>query len=460
MASVSSLGLSGLPLTELLSKLKTNESQILNTIQDRQKAAEAKLSAYSKLKASVEALQKAAQDVGKAESFGAVAVKSGSDAISATADSSAIPGQYAIQVDKLASAQTLVYAGRADRTTDIGSGGTLKITIDGTEKAIDLNGKGTSLNDLVTAINADPDIGVNATIVNDGTPGSQYRLLLTSRETGTQHAVTNITVDGNADLDAFLGYAGGGSTAGVTVQDASNAEFTINGISVTSQSNTVENVIDGVKLTLNQTTTSATSLSLTRDDSVAKTAIEDFVKAYNSLLNTVGTLTKYTVGADNPSSPLTGDSLARSVQTRMRDAISGAFDATDSTTLSKIGITTDPKTGELKIDDAKLSKALSENLDGVKSLFTSGTGIGSRVDTTAETFTRSGGLFSTATDGLNKTIADIKKQYEATSERIDQRMETYRAQFTQLDAMVSQMNSLSSYLSQQLSALNSSKGGK
>ncbi|GAA0782428.1 flagellar filament capping protein FliD [Castellaniella ginsengisoli] len=455
MASISSLGLSGLPLSDLLNNLRTNGSQVLNIIQDRQKAAETKLSAYSKLKDSVASFQKTAQAVGKADAFGAIAVKSGSDAFSATADSSAIPGQYSIQVDKLASAQTLVYAGQADRTTDIGTGGTLKITVNGTEHSLDLTDKGTSLNDLVSAINADPDIGVNATIVNDGTPGSQYRLLLTSRETGTQNAATNITVDGNAELDAFLGYAGGGSTAGVTVQDASDAELTINGIAVTSQSNTIENVIDGVKLTLNQTTTSAASLSLTRDDSVAKKAVEDFVKAYNSLLDTVGTLTKYTVGADNPSSPLTGDSLARSVQTRMRDALSGAIDSVNGTTLSKIGITTDPKTGKLNIDDTKLTKALSEDLENVKSLFTGTTGVGARVDQTAETFTRSGGLFSTATDGLNKTISDIKKQYDATADRIDQRMKTYRAQFTQLDSMVSQMNSLSSYLSQQLSALSS-----
>ncbi|WP_368639253.1 flagellar filament capping protein FliD [Castellaniella ginsengisoli] len=454
MASISSLGLSGLPLTDLLDKLRNNESQVLNTIKSRQTAAETKLSAYSKLKSSVEAFQKAAQAVGKTDTFGAVAVKAGSEAISATADATAIPGQYSIQVDKLASAQTLVYAGQADRTTDIGTGGTLKITINGTEHSLDLTDKGTSLNDLVSAINADPDIGVNATIVNDGTPGSQYRLLLTSRETGTQNAVTNITVDGNAELDAFLGYAGGGSTAGVTVQDASDAEFTINGIAVTSQSNTIDDVIDGVKLTLNQTTSSAASLSLTRDDSVAKKAVEDFVSSYNSLLGTIKTLTAYNTEAQT-SAALTGDSLARSVQTRMRDAISGAFDATDSTTLSKIGITTDPKTGELKIDNDKLTKALSENLDGVKSLFTSGTGIGSRVDAAAEAFTKSDGLFSTTTAGLNKTITDIKKQYDATADRIDQRMETYRAQFTQLDAMVSQMNSLSSYLSQQLSALSS-----
>ena len=654
MASVSSLGLSGLPLTDLLENLRTSESQVLTAIQDRQTAAKAKLTAYGKLKDAVASLQTAAQAVGKTDAFGALTVKSGSDAFSATADNGAIPGQYSVQVNKLASAQTLVYAGQASRTTDIGTGGTLKITIDGTEKSIDLSSTGTSLNKIMAAINADPDIGVNATIVNDGTPGSQYRLLLTSRETGEQNAVTNISVDGNADLDTFLGYAGGGSTAGVTVQDATNAELTINGIAITSQSNTVENVIDGVKLTLNQTTTSAANLTLTRDDSVAKKAVQTFVSAYNSLLGTIKTLTAYdttaqtssaltgdslarsvqtrmrdalsgaidttdgteksidlsstgtslnkimaainadpdigvnativndgtpgsqyrllltsretgeqnavtnisvdgnadldtflgyagggstagvtvqdatnaeltingiaitsqsntvenvidgvkltlnqtTTSAANltltrddsvakkavqtfvsaynsllgtiktltaydttaqTSSALTGDSLARSVQTRMRDALSGAIDTTDGTTLSKIGITTDPKTGELKIDDDKLTDALSENLDGVTSLFTGTSGVGTRVDQTAQTFVKFDGSFATTIDGLNKTIADIQKQYDATSDRIDQRMETYRAQFTQLDAMVSQMNSLSSYLTQQLSALNGSK---
>src|SRR5690606_26751558 len=110
--------------------------------------------------------------------------------------------------------------------------------------------------------------------------------------------------------------------------------------------------------------------------------------------------------------------------------------------------------------DASLSKALSENPDAIKSLFTDASGVGTRVDQTADSLVKFGGTFSTTMDGLNKTITDIKTQYDATSDRIDQRMETYRAQFTQLDAMVSQMNSLSSYLSQQLSALNRSKNSK
>lgn len=456
MATVSSLGLSGLPLTDLLANLQKNENQVLAVIKDRQTVAESKLSAYGKLKDAVSAFQKAADTVGKTDSFGAIAAKAGSDAISVTTTNQAIPGQYSVNVTQLATSQTLVYAGQADRTASIGSGGTLSVTLaNGETKTLDLDAD-TSLNGLAKAINADKDIGVNATVVNDGS-GTPYRLLLTSRETGAENAMTSISVSGNADLDNFLKYAGA-DTAGVKQgQAAQDAQLSINGIDVTSATNTIDNVIDGVKLTLNQTTDGkATSLSLTKDDSVAKKAIQDFVKAYNTMLGTVKSLTAYNVDSKT-SSALTGDSIARSVQTRMRDAISGGFDATQGTNLAQIGIGTDPKTGELTIDETKLDKALAENGEGVQSLFTSGTGIGKRVSDTADSFIKSGGAISTAQDGMSKTVADIKKQYDATADRIDQRMDTYRNQFTQLDAMVSQMNSLSSYLSQQLSALNGAK---
>ncbi|MBV2181211.1 MAG: flagellar filament capping protein FliD [Castellaniella sp.] len=457
MATISSLGISGLPLNDLLTNLQKNESQVLTVIQNRQIAAQSKLSAYGKLKDAISAFQKTANALTTAGTFGAIAATPGSDAISATATSQAIPGQYSIQVDSLASTQTMVFGGRADRTTNIGTDGTLNLTINGKTQSIDLTGKSTSLDGLVSAINGDPNIGVNATLVNDGS-GTPYRLLFTSRQTGTANAVTSVSVTNNATLDQFLGYdattnANNNGNAGFSVQAATDAKAQINGIAITSSTNTIDNAIDGVTLTLNKTTTTATSLSLAQDSSVAKKAIQDFVKSYNDLLGTINTLTAYDVGSQT-SSALTGDSVARSVQTRMRDAVSGGFDASLGTNLGQIGITTDPKTGQLQIDDTKLSQALASNNSGVKSLFTSSTGIGTRVSATADAFTQSGGTLTAATDGLNKTITDIQNQYNATSDRINQRMDTYRKQFSQLDAMVSQMNSLGSYLTQQLGALN------
>lgn len=465
MATIQSLGMSGLPLDSLLTSLQNNENLALQAIQTRQAAVQSKLTAYGKLQAAVAAFGVAAQAVSKPESYGAITSTAGSDAISATSTSAAVPGQYAIQVDQLASSQTLVYDGRSSRTAAIGADGTLSITTaDGKSHTLDLTGQDTSLNGLMKAINANPDIGVNATIVNDG-GASPYRLLLTSRDTGTQAAVTQIEVTGNDDLQAFLGTTiatdstGASSNPGIQVQAAQDAELSINGIAVTSHTNTVADVVEGVTLTLNKTTTEAAKLTLSRDNSVAKKAVTDFVTAYNSLQDTLKSLTSYDVD-NQKASDLTGDSVARSVQTRMQGALSGAIDTATGTTFASIGITTDPTTGKLKIDSTKLDKALADNMGGVKSLMTGATGVGTRVATTADTFTRTGGIFSTTTAGLNKTLDDMTKEYNTTAARISQRMDTYRTQFTQLDSMVSQMNSLSSYLTQQLTALNGTKNSQ
>src|SRR5690625_1205690 len=195
MTAISSIGVgSGLPLDDLLSKLRSSENLALTAIQQRQSTAQAKLSAYGKIQSAVSALQSAAQVVAKSDVFGALKATSDSDAISATVDSTAIPGQYAIQVDTLASAQTLVAAGRADRSSAIGVDGSIAITLaDGTTYTLDMAGQDTSLDGLIAAINGDPDLGVNATLVNDGS-GTPYRLLLTARHTGTEAAITKIEV--------------------------------------------------------------------------------------------------------------------------------------------------------------------------------------------------------------------------------------------------------------------------
>src|SRR5699024_3694421 len=97
--------------------------------------------------------------------------------------------------------------------------------------------------------------------------------------------------------------------------------------------------------------------------------------------------------------------------------------------LSQIGITTDPSTGKLNVDDAKLDNALRNHPQEVSSLFTSATGVGKLISGVADRFTRSDGLLSVTTQSLNTRIDQMQAQYNATADRIDQRMETYRQQF-------------------------------
>lgn len=459
MATISSIGMSGLPLEDLLNNLRKNENIALSLIQDRKTATESKISAYGKLQSAVSVLQTAADAVAdKSKAFGALKASASSDAFSATPGNSAIPGQYSIEVNSLASAQTLVATGQADRTTAIGAEGSIELTLaNGTTHTLDMTGKDTSLNGLLSAINADPDIGVNATLVNDGS-GTPYRLLLTARDTGTEASITKIEVTGNPDLQDFIGFDKvGGTTANFSEQAATNAQLSINGIDITSQTNTIKNAIDGVELTLTKTTTAPSTLTITRDNEAATKAVNEFVNAYNSLQGTIKSLTQYDTDAQKGSA-LTGDSLARRVQSELRGAINGATGSgTTLRSLSEIGITTDPKTGELTVDNTKLSAALSNNPQDVTSIFTGTTGVGRLMSEATDRFTRSDGLFSIAKDGLDRTLKTITKQYNATADRIDQRMETYRQQFVRLDTMVVQMNSTSSYLTEQLGMLNNAK---
>lgn len=458
MATVSSIGMSGLPLEDLLNNLRKSENVALTLIQDRKTATESKISAYGKLQSAVSTLQTAAKAVGdKTEAFGALKATTGSDAFSATPSNTAIPGQYSIQVDSLASAQTLVAAGRVDRTSAIGTDGSIAITLaNGTTHTLDMTGKDTSLNGLLSAINADPDIGVNATLVNDGS-GTPYRLLLTARDTGTEASVAKIEITGNTELQNFIGFdKAGANTANFSEQAATNAQLSINGIQISSQTNTIKDAVDGVELALTKVTATPSTLTITRDNEAATKAVNDFVNAYNSLQSTIKTLTQYDTDGKQGSA-LTGDSLARRIQSEMRGAINGATGSGSTLrSLSEIGITTDPKTGTLSVDNTKLSAALSDHVQDVTAMFTGATGVGKLMSEAADRFTRSDGLFSIAKDGLDRTLATITKQYNATADRIDQRMETYRQQFVKLDTMVVQMNSISSYLSQQLSMLGSS----
>lgn len=451
--AVSSIGVgSGLPLEDLLRDLRNSENTALALIQSKQVTAENRLSAYGKIQSAIEAMQTAGKNLAKADTYGALKTTVSSDAFTASASTKAIAGKYTITVESLATSQTLVTQGVADRATANGTGGIVTFTLgDGTEKTLDLTGKDTSIDGLIKAINeADPSLGIRATVVNDGSD-DPHRLLLTTEATGTEAAVTNIAVVGNSDLNTLIGFNNGEAT-GVTQEAATDAKLKINGIDITSHNNEVKDAIEGVTLTLSKVSTDPVTMTVARDDSVATQAINAFVTAYNNLQNTIKSLTSYNVESQQ-SSALTGDTLARRAQTQMRDLLNVVGSEGTVRSMSQLGITTDHATGLLKVDNDTLSKALKENLTDVKNLLSGENGLSSRIASTTDVFLRSDGLISAAKEGADRHIKDLRDQYDATSARIDARMENYRRQFTALDGMVAQMNSISTYLTQQLSML-------
>ena len=451
MANISSIGVgSGLDLSTLLDGLRTSEESVLSTITQRKSTENARLSAYGQLSSAIEKLQNAAKAFEGDTTFGQYTASQTGDSFSASASSSAVAGSYRIQVTSLASTQTLIANGVADKAAANGTGGVVKFTLENGEvKTLDLGGKGTSLEDIAKAINADKELGLSASIMNDGS-GTPFRLMISTTATGTQASISEITVEGNADLGALL------DKTGMTEQAATDAVIKVNGIAVTQATNKLENVIQGVTLNVSKVDTEAQTLTVTRNDDKTKSAINEFITAYNNVQKFIKSSTAYTEGAGG--SILNGDNTARTVQTRLSGIMSfqssngGAFK-----TLSDLGIRTQAD-GTIQLDDAKFSKALTENRDDIAKLFQDKTnGIATYTqDITKGLINSTSGIVTTASNGAKTRIEDLDSQYERKQAQIEATMERYRAQFTALDSLVAKMNGTSAYLSQQLSMWNTS----
>ncbi|WP_202300879.1 flagellar filament capping protein FliD [Dryocola clanedunensis] len=469
MPSISTLGIgSGLDLASILDSLEAAQKATLAPISTQQSSYTAKLSAYGTLKSALETFQTANTALGKADLFSSTTTNSSSTAFSATTSGSAVAGKYSINVTQLAQSQTLTTkASQTDTKAAIATSDSVLTIQQGGGKdpiTIDLSAADSSLSGIRDAIN-DSKSGVSASIINTG---DGYRLAITSDDTGVDNAMS-ISVSGDSDLQAFMGYNGtstdgnNGMEESVTAQDA---ELTVNNIKITNSSNTIDDALEDITLNLNGVTTGSQTLTITKDISKSETAVKAWVDAYNSLQDTFGNLTKYTAvdsGADaqdTSNGALLGDSTLRTIQTQLKGLLTSTQSTSSYKTLTQIGITTDPSSGKLELDSDKLETALRKDSAGVKEMLVGDgekTGLTTTVGTNLTSWLSSTGIIQAAKDGVSKTLNNLTDQYNAASDRIDVEMARYKAQFTQLDVMMSSLNSTSSYLTQQFASTSDSK---
>lgn len=460
MASITNLGsVSGLPLEKILSDLQTAEDKKLSIYTTRAASYKTRIDAYAQLQSALEALQKSAGVLGKAETMAAIkgSVTGGTALTATVAAEGATAGQYVIEVKNLARAQSLQSGAVADRTAKHGDTGSFEVELaDGTKRTIDLKGD-TSLNGIVKAINADDKSGLRATVINDGN-GNNY-LMLTAKDTGVQASVKNITVTGDQSLKDILSFstAADGTTTGMASTKAEDAQLIINNLVVKSGSNNVANVIDGVTLNLTEKTETdkPITLKLESDTSVANKAIQDFVKTYNALQTTIKNLTAFDAKAAT-NQPLTGDGTTRSIQSSVTGALQAVLGEGTVRSLADLGITTDPQTRQLKLDQTKLDKALTANPADVTKLLTGDNGLAKSFDKAFKDVLGSTGSLKTRTDGLTKSMSDLDAQQKRAKAASDAEIDQMRTRFVALDKFYMQMQTTANYLTQQFAAMNKS----
>lgn len=474
MATIGSLGVgSGLDLNGLMDKLAAAESAPVTALKKTQTEENARLSAYGTLQSLLVTFRTAAGKLADASFFGAhKATSSAADVLAATADATAVAGAYAVTVSRLAQAQSLVTSGAASTTAAIGTGATSTVTIefgsiagtldvpsgtwaagasfspDGTRTPVSftVDASNNTFAGIRDTINKTTGLGVTATIVNDGTAN---RLVLTSSATG-QKTSMRIAVSGDAAVTSLLANDPAGTQNLRQTSAAQDAALVVNGLAVTSTSNSVAGAVQGV--TMNLTKAGTSTLTVAPDPAGAQAAVTEFVNAYNAVVRKVADLSKYDT-AKKSGGPLVGDSVARLAMTRLRSLLTASVTGGtgDPQTLTEIGIAFQTD-GTLAVTSSKLEAALNGKAAGVANLL-AGTkaapGIAAQVGTAIDGFNAADGLFKSATDGASAGLRRLGKDIESMQDRIDTKLARYRAQFQQLDRLMSTMNGTSNYLAQQ-----------
>lgn len=389
MAGISSMGIgSGLDINSLVEQLVASErAPAQNRIDSKEAKLQAKLSAYGMLQSALSKFRTSVQDLTKISAFQTMkATTSDDEVVTATAAKGAQTGRFDITVSSLAESQSIASGAFAAKTTGVGSGslvfrfGTVAADdgssfsqdADRAAKTVNIDPGANTLADIRDAVN-DADIGVTASIINDG---SGERLVFTADDTGAANGfVVEATDDDGVDNDAsgLSQLAFGPSYSNMSRTRAGiDAALSINGLNITRASNEIDDAIEGVTFSLKDTSATSVRIDVSRDVAAVKGKINGFVQAYNEFQKQVKQLSAY--DAENKkASILTGDALTRSISSSLTSVMTDTLDVLDGDAvraLADLGIRT-KSDGTLEVDSSKLDDALKDNFDLVGALFAS-----------------------------------------------------------------------------------------
>lgn len=440
MATISSIGVgSGLDVQGIISKMVDLEKQPLAGLQAKQAGIQAQVSTYAQIKSLTSKLSDAVSKLTLDSGWNALAAKSSSDAVSMTVSGLAQAASYDIGVSQLARAQTSV----SDAFTPgakLTAAGTLQLTPQGgTAISIAYTGDDT-LESLAGKIN-DAVGSVTATIMRDATG---ERLMLRSKTTGADAA---FTVTGDLNFTAN--------------QTAQNARITVNGVATESSTNSFDSVLPGLKIAVSQVTTTDAHVSVAADTAATRKNIQAFVDAYNELNGLLADSTKY--DADTKTAGLLqGDSATVGLQNALRMLTMGtAGNATGSLKrLADAGMQMQSG-GKLTVDDTKLSEALQESPDDLKSLFAakaSSDGSGGGIAVNFKQYTSQLLAFDGTLNSKSDSLASRIKSNQSDQDQVNERASVLQArltrQYSALDTQMAALQSLSTYMQQQVANWN------
>ncbi|MBV7568668.1 flagellar filament capping protein FliD [Pseudomonas sp. PDM27] len=463
---------SGLDIGAIVTALVNADKSAKQTQIDTQtKTNTLRISGVGSLKSALTAFQTALTNLGSKTNpaFAGFSATSGTPSIlGVTSDNTAVAGSYSIVVNNLATSSKVASASFAGGAASAIPSGTLKISQNGTDYDVTIPANAT-LQSTRDAINsAQASNGISANIVTDSTGAS--RLVISSSKTGAGSdlvvsGIAGLEIDGTQPMGSNPSASSSGAVNGIAV----DASLTIDGLAVTSKSNTVTGAVSGLTLNLASASTgtppAAATVTVATNTTGLQTSIQSFVDSYNTLMNTINSLSKATADADGKltvQAAFTGDSMPRALISDIRGVLTAPGAGGPLAVLSQLGVMTDEKTGNLAFNSTTFNKAMTTGgMSGqVQQLF-NGTndtnGLLARMGAAIKPYVSTGGLLDQRNTNLQSLSKNLTNQQLALDLRVANMTKTLTAKYNAMDLLVGQMKATATSITSFFTTLNAQK---
>jgi len=454
---------SGIDTKNLVESLVAAERQPLESrLNKKIEDSEAQVSAYGTVMSSLQLLEAAFQQINDVSEFSNFTStisnglsSAGAASFQITTDSDVTAGRHEISVTSIATPDRWVSEGFAETTTELNGGSAFSVTIDfedvSKESAV-ISVSDSTPQGLVDAINA-TSYGLSASLVDTGDASTPYKIVLTG-DLGADNAFTATTDIASGTSVNFASQ----------LSDASNSSLTLDGVTISRSSNTIDDLIDGVEIELFDSSASVGVVQIAADTSVIEGHLRNLVTSYNTVATVFKSL-KNPDSTDDLGGSLSGDSLFRIIETKVKQMFTEASSTPGESLsyLSDLGIGM-TRSGTLEINETLLADALSANYADVVTMLSADTeyqseygvldrGIAGDALATISELTGTDGLIRSRTSLAEGRIADYESDLEALSVRMEMVSQRYLKQFTAMEQIVDRMNSTREFLEQQIDAL-------
>ena len=431
------------------------------------KKNEAIVSGMAALKFMISNLQTAFDDLKDISDYKNMTVSNSlSTVVGAAANSTAAAGSHSVVVSTMAAPQrTAGSTAFAATTTSLNGGDEMTLTLGGTAfssgTTITVAAGDDTPQGMVDAIN-DADLGLSAYQINTGDASTPYKIVV-GGATGADGAFTISATDTWSGETTSSGF----DFSSTNLQSAADAALTVDGVSITSSSNTVTDAIPGVTLTLKSVSTSSVSLDINNDTTTAKAKVKALVSAYNDVNALMTEVTNPASTMETYGGTLVGNSTVRTLRDQIRSLVtaqSTTAPSSDLAYLHDIGVEVD-KTGKLTVNSVKLDLAMDTDFSNTVKLLsgnqeqlseydtTTDAGIAGEASRSLRAMLKSTGTISKESSNATARVSKYEDDLAALDDRMSRILERYTKQFAAMDSMVGQTKSTQTGLTSSFAGL-------